>query len=130
VADFLAFHCASPRVGSPLGARFVVLPDLAQLPALDTLDLGDPAYPDRSSTLIVEVTELAEDGPLELQGPGIPDRRRLYAGGWSTATTRFAAANHAGFPLGVDLVLCCADALAALPRTCRITEPTGASSCT
>lgn len=130
--DYLRFHCGSPLVASSAAARFAVLSDLARLPALERFAAGDPDYPDRSATLLVAVRELAEGGPLQLRGPGIRDTRSLHVSGWSERCSAFFAANHARFPLGVDVFLCCGHALAALPRTCRV-EPvrhTAESPCT
>ncbi|MEC5397529.1 phosphonate C-P lyase system protein PhnH [Uliginosibacterium sp. H1] len=134
---YLRFHCGCPLVDTqqgtpidapigvridapidaPIDAQFVVLDGLSTLPALDTLRLGDPAYPDRSATVLVDVPALQADGPLKLRGPGIRDTQALGVAGWTPATSAWLADNHARFPLGADLILSCGDRIVGLPRT-------------
>lgn len=117
---YVRFHCGCRLTTSLEDAHFVVLASLAELPALDDLRLGDPAFPDRSATLIVEVAGLEAGGPLRLSGPGIESEASLAVAGWRTATTDFLRENRRRFPLGVDLLLTCDTRLAGLPRTVRI----------
>ncbi|GAA5157379.1 phosphonate C-P lyase system protein PhnH [Viridibacterium curvum] len=114
---YLRFHCGCPLTAGLSDAHFVVLDGLAALPDLDTLRLGDPAYPDRSATLLIEVSELAEGGPITLRGPGIESTRSISVAGWTAQTTAFVQQNRAGFPLGVDIVFSCGDRIMGLPRT-------------
>ncbi|WP_341675701.1 phosphonate C-P lyase system protein PhnH [Niveibacterium sp. SC-1] len=116
-AAWLRFHSGCTLVETTDEAHFLVLDGLAQLPAAEALQLGSASYPDRSATLLVEVPELAEGGPIRLSGPGIEHSRSISVGGWTGATTRFMQANRARFPLGVDLLLTCGDRLMGLPRT-------------
>lgn len=117
---YLRFHCSCRLATKLADAVFVVPTSLAELPSLDELRLGEPEFPDRSATLIVEVDELAADGPLHLTGPGIESEARLTVAGWRTATTDFLRENRRRFPLGVDLLLTCGSRVVGLPRTVRI----------
>jgi alpha-D-ribose 1-methylphosphonate 5-triphosphate synthase subunit PhnH len=117
---YLRFHCGCRLATRLADAVFVVPPSLAELPALDELRLGEPEFPDRSATLIVEVDDLAAGGPLHLTGPGIESGARLAVAGWRVATTEFLRENRRRFPLGVDLLLTCGNRIAGLPRTVRI----------
>ncbi|OZI40072.1 phosphonate C-P lyase system protein PhnH [Bordetella genomosp. 5] len=118
---FVRFHCASPLVDLPLAARFVAVPAGARAPALTDLDAGQPDYPDRSATLILEVETLEQGQAVTLRGPGIRDTQTLRAavpeGFW-----REWRHNHARFPLGVDLFLTCGAQFCALPRTAIVEE--------
>lgn len=114
---YLRFHCACPLTADLATAHFVVLDGLASLPDLDTLRLGDPAYPDRSATLLIEVPELAEGGPITLRGPGIQHAQAISVAGWTAQTTAFVQHNRARFPLGVDIIFSCGDRIMGLPRT-------------
>lgn len=78
--------------------------------------IGQPDYPDRSATLIVELDRLAADGP-RLTGPGIRNEARL-----SLPETAVFRANRALFPLGFDTIFTCGDRLAALPRSTRVED--------
>lgn len=116
-AHYLRFHCGCPLTDDLAEAHFAVLDGLAQLPAHSALRLGKPAFPDRSTTLIVEVNELAASGPIRLTGPGIPDARSISVGGWTRHTTGFLQQNRAAFPQGVDLLLTNGAELMGLPRS-------------
>jgi alpha-D-ribose 1-methylphosphonate 5-triphosphate synthase subunit PhnH len=123
---YLRFHCGCRLATKLANAHFVVPAALTELPALDELRLGDPAFPDRSATLIVEVAGLEAGGPsrqsgvLRLSGPGIETEAHLSVAGWRTATTDFLRENRRRFPLGVDLLLTCGSRVAGLPRTVHI----------
>lgn len=116
----LRFHCGCRLTANLAEAHFVVLASLAGLPALDDLKLGEPEFPDRSATLIVEVAGLDAGGPLRLAGPGIQTEASLTVAGWRTANTDFLRENRRRFPLGVDLLLTCGHRVAGLPRSVRI----------
>ncbi len=117
---FLRFHCGCRLAGSLGEAHFVVLDGLDALPRLDALRLGEPAYPDRSATLLIEVGALADSGSIRLRGPGIREVRTVGVGGWTPRTEEFLGENHARFPLGVDLLLTRGDRLMGLPRTTSV----------
>lgn len=121
VRGFLAFHTGAPVVASPAAASFALLRDGANLPDLAAFAQGEPDYPDRSATLIVAMDELKE-GPLQLEGPGIPGRRRFGASPLPADFSARLAANGRLFPLGVDIVLTAPGRVAALPRAVRLVE--------
>lgn len=109
VRDWTRFHSGAP-LSSAAGAQLALgrWPDL--LP-LERFDIGLPDYPDRSATLIVELDRLEASGP-RLTGPGIRDHARL-----SLPALEPFRANHALFPMGLDLIFTCGDQLACLPRS-------------
>ncbi|MCX9156071.1 phosphonate C-P lyase system protein PhnH [Niveibacterium sp. 24ML] len=119
---YLRFHCGCALATTLAEAHFVVIGTPDELPALDALRLGDPAFPDRSATLLLEVAELHSTGDLSLRGPGIEHTQTLGVGGWNAAATAFVQENQRRFPLGVDTMLCCGTRIAGLPRTTLITE--------
>ncbi|HWL57690.1 MAG TPA: phosphonate C-P lyase system protein PhnH [Paracoccus sp. (in: a-proteobacteria)] len=106
---WIAFHSGAPMV-APDAAAFA-LGTWEDLQPVTRFPMGEPSYPDRSATLIVEVARLTNDGP-RLTGPGIRDEARL-----SLPETAAFQANRALFPLGFDTILTCGNQLAALPRT-------------
>jgi len=118
VAAYLAFHTGAPRALAWSEARFVFCVDGARLPDFSQFAQGEPDHPDRSATLVVAVDRFS-DGPQLLAGPGIPGRRSFGAAPLPADFAERLAANAAGFPLGVDLILCAPGAVAALPRTTR-----------
>ena len=93
---------------------------LRRLPDPDDLALGTDEYPDRSTTLIVQVPELSAGRGPRLTGPGIDGARRLDVGGRPERVWRVVAENPSLFPRGVDLILAAGARVAALPRTTRV----------
>lgn len=117
VRAYLRFHCGCPLADEPSRAVFVAVPAGFAAPALPQLAQGDPAYPDRSATLLLEAAALREGQGMRLIGPGIPGERRLEAEGLPADFWAEWRRNHQRFPLGVDVILTQADRLCGLPRT-------------
>lgn len=120
VGAFLRFHTGARQVDAAAEADFAIL-DLE----VDALELarfkqGEPAYPDRSTTLLALVNSVQEATGVSLAGPGI---RTLGTLGVSPLPAGFAAlwqANHARYPLGVDMLFAAPRMLLGLPRSARI----------
>lgn len=110
---WLAFHTGA-AVAPVRGDAVFGLGGWADLMPLDGWNPGTEDYPDRSATLIVALDRLEPDG-ARLTGPGIETESRL-----SLPDTAPFQWNAARFPLGVDVILTCADRLAAVPRTTRV----------
>ncbi|MFY2950859.1 phosphonate C-P lyase system protein PhnH [Achromobacter ruhlandii] len=120
VLDFLRFHCACPMVPSASLARFAAVPAGGSAPALASCHPGDPAYPDLSTTLLIEVASLDAGAEVTLTGPGIQSRQALRAAGLPDGFWRDWRINHQRFPLGVDVFLTHGRQLCALPRSTRV----------
>lgn len=119
-ADWLRFHCACPLTDSGKAAAFAILADLAGAPPLSAFNPGDAKYPDRSTTVIVQLPAL-EGGPIvELEGPGIKGRRTFAPQGVPDGFWAQVQANHERFQFGVDLFFTAGDRVAALPRSTRV----------
>lgn len=130
---FLRFHCGCPLVDNAAQATFVCVPMGDTLPSLAQCAQGDPAYPDRSATLLVELAALSNDAATDtvgdnggdtytLRGPGIETTQTLLASGLPNDFRAQWRANNAGFPLGVDLLLTAGDRFCALPRTTHLED--------
>ncbi len=117
VRTWVAFHTGAPVVG-PSHCMFA-LGAWDDLTPLNAYQIGTPQYPDRSSTLIVQVERLEPIGAT-LSGPGIKDTHSL-----SLPKTPAFQQNAGHFPLGLDFIFTCGDRVAALPRTTVVTQ-TGA----
>lgn len=111
---WIAFHTGAPITAAE-NATFA-LGRWDDLQPISRFRIGEPSYPDRSATLIVEMDCLANDG-RRLTGPGIRDVIHL-----SLPETAAFQANRALFPLGFDTILTCGNRLAALPRTTIVEE--------
>jgi alpha-D-ribose 1-methylphosphonate 5-triphosphate synthase subunit PhnH len=122
VGAFLRFHTGAREVMDPSDADFAVI-DLAH----DALDparfkLGDPAYPDRSTTIIALVAAITPGQGLTLSGPGIQSVTRVEITPLPDAFRADWQRNHQRYPLGVDLVFAAPEAIVGLPRSTRIGE--------
>lgn len=115
--DWIRFHCGCPLTGETGDAAFAVATQAAVSPPLAAFDQGDAKYPDRSTTLVLQIEALDGGPPVVLSGPGIKGERTvapagLPAGFWDQVET-----NHAQFQFGVDVLLVAGDRLMGLPRS-------------
>ncbi|WP_328703645.1 phosphonate C-P lyase system protein PhnH [Schauerella aestuarii] len=120
--QYLRFHCGCPLVADPAHSRFVVVPAGYAAPELAACDPGDPAYPDRSSTVLIEVEDLQSGAPVCLTGPGILHTRTVAFAGVPRLFWPAWQRNHDRFPLGVDVLFVHDTQFAALPRTTHAEE--------
>jgi len=120
VAKWLKFHTGAPVVLDSSICSFAVIGDASTLPALDRFSLGSNEYPDRSSTLILQVESLTRGESLELRGPGIDGTAVLRAAIQPPDLFERLAVNAALFPRGIDVVLVDGDSIVAIPRTTRL----------
>ncbi len=88
------------------------------------LRMGTDEAPQRGATLIVDVPAFDRQGSsgvrLRLRGPGVESMQELFVAGLDARFWRARVAAQAHFPLGIDLVLCCGERIAAIPRSTRI----------
>ena len=119
-AAWLKFHTGAPLVVDPASASFAMIAEGAALPELDRFSLGSNEYPDRSTTLILQVDSLTEGRVYELRGPGIDGTAILRAALAPGDLGDRLAINATLFPRGVDVVLVHDDTVVAIPRTTRL----------
>jgi alpha-D-ribose 1-methylphosphonate 5-triphosphate synthase subunit PhnH len=115
--DFIRFHCGAPLVDKPNKSRFAFTGDAKRLPDPGDFDLGTPDFPERSTTLVIEVTDLAEAPGVRLRGPGIQTSAPLHIEGISSAFWKKRADLAPLFPLGLDIVFTSGRRIAVVPRT-------------
>lgn len=111
IRQWVLFHTGAPLVAAR-EAQFAV-GTWDALPRAE-FSIGTPEYPDRSATLIVEMTHLAQ-GAQTLSGPGIKETRTL-----ALPDVQPFRQNAVLFPLGLDFVFTCGSRIAALPRTTKV----------
>jgi alpha-D-ribose 1-methylphosphonate 5-triphosphate synthase subunit PhnH len=112
VRDWVAFHIGAP-LATAEDADFA-LGSWKDLQPVSRFRIGQPDYPDRSATLIVELDRLVPHGPA-LTGPGIPTVAWL-----NLPETAAFRANRALYPLGFDTIFTAGDRIAGLPRSTRV----------
>ena len=120
VARFISFHTGARVTADPAAAAFAFVAAPAAAPPFAHFAQGSAEYPDRSTTLVLQVGELAEDGGMVLRGPGIAGTRRLAASPLPRNFVDQLADNRAQFPRGVDILLAAPDAVAGLPRSLHV----------
>jgi alpha-D-ribose 1-methylphosphonate 5-triphosphate synthase subunit PhnH len=125
VTKWLKFHTGAPVVLDSSICSFALIGDASALPALDCFALGSSEYPDRSSTLILQVESLTQGESLELRGPGIDGTAILRAAIQPPDLFERLAVNAALFPRGIDVVLVHGDSIVAIPRTTRLVAKGG-----
>lgn len=116
VTASLRFHCGSPLTQDPGRAAFALIAAGGDAP-LDGFARGEDRYPDRSTTLIWQVPDLDRGSPVRLAGPGIAGSVMIHPSCLPSGFWNQWAANHALYPLGVDLILVSADTVIGLPRS-------------
>jgi alpha-D-ribose 1-methylphosphonate 5-triphosphate synthase subunit PhnH len=124
IADWIRFHTGAPVTSDPRAAAFAFVADGARAPDLDVFSLGTSEYPDRSTTLVLQVKQFSGES-LTLAGPGIAGTQSISAGPLPNDFRARLAANRALFPRGVDVILATYDAIAALPRSVRVVTDRG-----
>ena len=120
VVKWLKFHTGAPVVQDSSIASFALISDGALLPALERFALGTNEYPDRSTTVILQVESLDSGRSFALRGPGIDGVATLQASIRPFDLFERLQFNEALFPRGIDLVLVADDAVVAIPRTTRV----------
>ncbi len=120
VEGWLRFHCGAPFVTNPQQAAFAVVADLAAAPPLSAFNAGDAKYPDRSTTLVIQLPSLEGGQTVTLTGPGIKTEATLSLKGLRPGFWAEVQDNHARFQFGVDLIFVAGDRLTALPRSTRV----------
>ena len=120
LAAWLAFHTGAPLATTRLDADFALFERDAGFPAFEGFAIGSDIYPDRSTTIIVEIPALEGGLDLDARGPGIKGSRRIAPQGLPADFLPAWADNHSLFPRGIDLVLVSGQAFLCLPRTTRL----------
>lgn len=118
--SWLGFHTGAPLAGTPSDAHFALVSKPAELMALENFAQGTQEYPDRSTTLILQLDSLVSGADLLLEGPGIDKMAMIAPAPLPRHFVEQWKQNRGRFPRGVDVVLAARDGVACLPRTTRI----------
>jgi alpha-D-ribose 1-methylphosphonate 5-triphosphate synthase subunit PhnH len=122
IGVWLKFHTGAPLTADCGAAAFAFIANPARMPDFDGFCRGSVEYPDRSTTLVLQVEELSEGDGFRLSGPGINGARMLSAAPLPPGFADRMATNRALFPRGVDIILTCGRLLAALPRSVHLAK--------
>jgi alpha-D-ribose 1-methylphosphonate 5-triphosphate synthase subunit PhnH len=119
LGPWLRFHCGCPIVDTPADAAFAFV-TATSLPPLTNFNAGDPKYPDQSTSVVIGCEALSGGDTLWLTGPGIETQIAIAPVGLPSDFDNQLRANRDLFPLGVDIILVCDNAIIGLPRTVRV----------
>jgi alpha-D-ribose 1-methylphosphonate 5-triphosphate synthase subunit PhnH len=122
LTDWFRFHTGAPMTADPGRAAFAFAADAAQAPPLDAFALGTMEYPDRSTTLLLQVETFSAGERFTLSGPGIAGTQSFTVDPLPSDFRAQLIANRERFPRGVDVILVTDDAIAALPRSVRVMD--------
>ena len=125
VAKWLKFHSGAPVLDDPSVCHFALIGNGGALPELSRFSFGTNEYPDRSTTLILQVDSLKHGSAFELSGPGIDGTALLRAMIEPVDLFERLAVNETLFPRGIDVVLVSGEAIVAIPRTTRLVAKGG-----
>lgn len=119
VSEWIRFQTGAPQVNDPRQAAFALIADPLALQDFAQFALGNEEYPDRSTTLILQV-ERFDGREFTIEGPGIKGAHMFAAEPLPENFVERLAANRELFPRGVDLLLVADERIMALPRSARI----------
>lgn len=118
VTRHIKFNTGAPIVNIPREATFAIL-TAQQVSEIGDFNLGTDEYPDRSTTLLIQVDGFDSDD-VELSGPGLKLPISFGAAGLGVAFWAAMIVNHNLYPLGVDVIFISPTAIACCPRSTRI----------
>lgn len=125
VVDWLVFHTGARSVPKPVDAAFALVTDIAAMPPLDRFASGTQEYPDRSTTLVMQVPSLNGGTEMTFEGPGIKERASVAAQGLPANFADQWQTNRSRFPRGIDIILTDGEAVVCLPRSVRLVNAEG-----
>jgi alpha-D-ribose 1-methylphosphonate 5-triphosphate synthase subunit PhnH len=121
VPEWIGFHTGAPTTVEKAEARFAFTEAGAMLSSFGLFAAGTQEYPDRSTTVVIELADLEGGRKLALMGPGIQSVTDISPRGLPETFLRLWTENRALFPRGVDIILTSGTRFVCLPRTTKIT---------
>ena len=116
---WLRFYCGCQITSDPSSAAFALVADPGSMPQLSAFNQGEAKYPDRATTLIIDIVGLRGGPAVVLRGPGIENEAVISPHGLPPAFWSQRADVVSRFQFGIDLVLCAGSEILAIPRTTR-----------
>lgn len=120
LADYIRFHSGAALTDDAARAAFAVLPRKAETFSCGRFSPGTDEYPDRSTTVIIDVDGFESGPTVRLSGPGIDGECDFKADGLPPGFWEEMISNGSLFPLGIDVILTAPGFVAAIPRSTKI----------
>ncbi len=120
--EWLRFHSGCPIVHSSSQASFGLIFQGFEKCPYDQFPVGEEEFPERSATLMIQVSGFKAGTGRSFRGPGIKAEERLEILGLSETFWKFWNRNQTLYPLGVDIFFISPSAIVGLPRTIEVRE--------
>jgi alpha-D-ribose 1-methylphosphonate 5-triphosphate synthase subunit PhnH len=117
VRKYLRFHTGAPLTTIAGEAAFALLTVEETHAGLPAFNLGTHEYPDRSTTLIVQVAGFSEGPKVSVSGPGLQHALVVRVAAASQHLWREVQNNNSLFPIGYDFMFASSNTLMSLPRS-------------
>lgn len=114
---YLRFHTGAEITSARQHASFALFAENYQGAYFEGFPVGLDDYPERSATLIVQVSALTSGLPHVIRGPGVPSTATFHIDGIRASFWEDWRVNHALYPCGVDVVFTAGRAVMGLPRS-------------
>lgn len=122
LCEWVTFQTAAPLTRQKSDAQFALLTDAVVPLDFSQFGQGSQEYPDRSTTVIIQVVNITQGEEFNLSGPGIKATTGLNIEGLPENFLTQWHQNNALFPRGVDVILVSEKSVVCLPRTTRISQ--------
>ncbi|MBV7296934.1 phosphonate C-P lyase system protein PhnH [Enterovibrio paralichthyis] len=128
LVENIRFHCAAPVIAEKSEATFALAQGV-ELEGVKAFAMGCESYPDKSTTLILEVESLDEGVTFSLTGPGIPTTAQLAVKGLNESLLASLQTERSAFPHGIDILFTSGHEVVALPRSTNLTLKSTEATC-
>ena len=117
VQDYLRFHCGCPLMKEPHEADFAVITNAGAAPRLGEFAQNNELYPDRSATVIFQVSSFDTGPSVIAHGPGIETKTKIQTDGLPDWFWQDWTVNAGCYPFGIDVLLTCGSEAIGLSRS-------------
>jgi alpha-D-ribose 1-methylphosphonate 5-triphosphate synthase subunit PhnH len=120
VRKFIRFHTGAAITAKVGEAGFAIMTTDEANSDWPQFNLGTHTYPDRSTTVIVQVSSFSEGVSVQVSGPGLQAPVSLQVESASADFWKRVQNSHNQFPIGLDVILASPQHMVALPRSSLI----------
>lgn len=120
VRKFLRFQTGAPLTADPAAASFAIVALAETQNEWPNFNLGSHEYPDRSTTVILQVPSLTTGDAVRVSGPGLKDPVDFHVAKSTPDFWQHIQMNNSLFPIGNDFMFASPNVIAALPRSASI----------
>lgn len=120
VRKFIRFHTGAAITANAGDAVFAIMTSDEANAGLPDFSLGTHEYPDRSTTVILQVASFSNGRGVEVSGPGLKSPVSLQVEAANPVFWQNVRHNSTLFPVGLDFVFVSPAEVVALPRSSHI----------